>query len=116
MSLEVALQENTKALLALAAAYNSAGSPKAATPLPVAAPKATPAPTQPKAPAATPATTAPAALTYDKDVKPHALKLVAKNKQAYLDLLKEFGVEGGPALKAEQLPEFLKKLQAALGA
>lgn len=112
MSLEVALEANTKALLALAAAL-AAGrtdAPKAATPPPPAQPSAKP-PVQPQAQQPQP----PAALTYDKDIKPLALKAVAKDKPGYLALLKEFGVEGGPALKAEQLPEFHTKLKALLG-
>lgn len=105
MSLEAAIRELNDNVLTLTKALVEYGRPS--TP---PAPKAEPAPTKP----VTGKAEAPKALDYEKDVKPLALKLVAKDKPKYQEILKKYGVPGGPALKSEQLAGALVDIQAAL--
>ena len=54
-------------------------------------------------------------VTYEKDVKPWAIKLAAKDKQAFLDLLAERSVKKGGDVPVEHLPEFLARIKRVLG-
>ena len=132
MSLEVAIQENTKAVRDLIATLNRApNSPTAPTktvgggtgaPIvgadQVARPAATnakPAPATPPAKPATPPST-PAALNYMKDVQPTALKLVGAEggRAKMVEILTKYGVKLGAELKPEQLAGFLADVKAAI--
>lgn len=55
------------------------------------------------------------ALTYERDVKPWAIKLSAKDKPAFMDLLAERSVKKGSDIPVEHLPEFLGRIKRVLG-
>jgi len=114
-NLAKAIEANTAALVALTAALQKGNSESPATPGKVAATHRS----QPE-PAVISVTTAEAqpeatALEYEKDVKPFAIKLAAKDKQAFLDLLAERSVKKGGDVPAAHLPEFLSRIKRVLG-
>lgn len=119
MSLEVALQENTKAVLALTAlmsggkAFNVEKATADAKAEIKAAQERVPAKTVVAANVgeATPSAT----LDYERDVKPKALAVAkTKGRDALVAILAEFGLKGTPDAKPEQYPELVKKFDAAL--
>lgn len=59
---------------------------------------------------------APAALTYEANVRPLALRLSAeKGRDALVALLAKFGVKKGQDLVPDQFPAFIDAANAALG-
>lgn len=111
MSLEAAILANTKAVEALTAAMLGTGT--AAIPAGVVAGA--------KAAATPPAgktETAPAALDYEKDIKPLALRVAKeKSRDVLIEVLKGFdGAAKADQVKAEQWPALVKKLNEALAA
>lgn len=78
--------------------------------------RATDAPVAPPKQAAKPAEK-PAApsgpLSYDKDIKPIALALAKKNREALTRIWGELGVKIGTELKPEQLPEAKRLIEEA---
>lgn len=70
---------------------------------------------EPKPEAEAPADEEPAALDFDKDVAPLALKLVAdKGREALQGILEEYGVARASQIEDSLLPEFVAKVQEAL--
>jgi hypothetical protein len=55
-----------------------------------------------------------AALEYERDVKPVGLKLAAKDKAMFNNLLAGFGVKKGTELLPEQWPDFIARAKACL--
>jgi hypothetical protein len=125
MSLEVALQENTKAVLALVAALS-----RTQTDAPAKTEQPAPAPAKevkaaPQAAPAAPADPIPTPLNYEKDVKPLALKLVNAPAKApgqptgrdrMVETLKKYTVRLASEIPAEKLSGFVKDVQAELAA
>lgn len=56
----------------------------------------------------------PIKLDYAKDVRPFALKLVAKDKAVWKAILAKFGVEQATEIPVDQLPDLLGQVKAAL--
>lgn len=117
MNLEAAVQENTAALRDLIATVKAHGVPTpvaASEPAkPTKAPAASAAqtsakPVQPEAPAGK-------ALTYEADIKPVALKVIAKSGNPGLKaVLGKYGAEKAFDVPAEKYPDLLADLKAAL--
>lgn len=89
------------------------------TPAPAAtasSPKAPAAPKEPAAPkAAAPKAAAPKEISYADDVAPRVLKLAeVKGRDAAVAVLSTFGVSKAPQLTADQYPEVIAALDAAL--
>jgi hypothetical protein len=104
-SLIVAVNANTEAVKALSL-------PR---PVPAKAPAAAPAPapvldfTKVAKPAA------PAALTYEADVRPVAIKVAGKlGRDALVALFAEFGVKAGPELPADKFAPFIARANEVL--
>lgn len=109
--LELLLKENTEALKALAIALAAAHLGGAAV-LPKPDPKAPPAAA--KGPAA-PAAPTGAALDYEKDVKPLALRVAKeKSRDALVAILGTFKVAQANLLKPEQYGPFITACNTAL--
>ena len=110
-TLQQAIEANTAAIIALTKALAAGAAPRAAAP-------ATPTYREQRAAAAEEnlqAEDANPGMTYEKDVKPWAIMLAAKNKQAFLDLLAERSVKKGGDVPVEHLPEFLARIKRVLG-
>jgi hypothetical protein len=106
MSLEDRISENTEALraltIALAANHVPAVGPKSGPGKPL---RLRPSPRQPRA----------AALDYEKDVKPLALRVAKdKGREKLIEILGEFKVAQANLLKAEQWGEFITACNKAL--
>lgn len=105
--LEEAIKENTATLKQLIAALQAGAA--AAVPARAAA--------APKPAADKPATSSSAALDYEKDVKPLALRVAKdKGREALVEILKGFKVAQANLLKPEQFGEFVKSCNTALSA
>lgn len=108
MSIEKLIAENTQALRDLTIALAANHKPAKATDTPPAAAPAAQA--APKAPAATGA-----ALDYEKDVKPLALRVAKeKKREGLVAILDKFKVAQANMLKPEQWAEFIAACNAAL--
>lgn len=104
--LEEAIKENTATMKQLIAALQAGA--RAVTDKPAAAPKA-----EPKAPP----TASSAALDYEKDVKPLALRVAKeKGREALVKILEGFKVTQANLLKPEQFGDFTKQCNTALTA
>lgn len=109
--LEEAIKENTTVLRALLAALTSGASLAAG--VPAKAPAKDTAASKTPADAAKPQTSA--ALDYEKDVKPLALRVAKeKNRDALVAILATFGVAQANLLKPEQFGPFTTACNAAL--
>lgn len=105
MSLQKAIEANTEALLALTARL-SGGIPVAAVPAETF---------HEIREAAAEENLQEVTLDYDKDVKPWAVKLCAKDKIAFTDILAAHSVKKGSEVPAQHLPTLLASIKRALG-
>lgn len=120
-TLQQAIEANTAAIIALTNALIDNGTianntPRAGTDYPIIAPN--PTYHEQRAAAAEEnlqAEDVKPGMTYEKDVKPFAIKLAAKDKQAFLDLLAERSVKKGSDIDPLHLPEFLARIKRVLG-
>jgi hypothetical protein len=113
MALEAAIRENTAALQALVAQLQGDAKAIGAIPTPkVEIQNSSPEYREPTEPS--PTKNEQAKLNYERDVKPLALKLIAKDKPAWLNILDGWDVSKGTELKDDALPDVLEQVKAAL--
>lgn len=112
MSLEAALAAHQKALEANTAALLAFGGAKG-TDSPAPKPAAAKQPEAPKPAAQSPTPQATSDLSYEKDIKPIALALAKKSREALTKIWGALNVKVGTELKPEQFAEAKRLIEDA---
>ena len=123
-TLEQSIKENTAAIRELTAALYSCPVYSKDNPPPgvfanpnkgVSAPSPTTGGIAPCAVELNPTNNEQAKLEYERDVKPLGLRLIAKDRVIFNELLSSLGAKKGTDLTPEQWPTFIAKSKEALG-